>query len=265
MSIRLALSAAVTGAALLLAPQCGFASMILNEYNGVADGGSTGTADPFWGLTPGNGGNWFEMVVVGNGAAGTSDVRGYSIEVTDGSGDPAGLVNLSNDPFWSAVPNGSILTFIEKDTATGGLDTGLFLDDQRAAAGWSWSNIFLGDATLLAAGTTATLPISNSDTQIIVRDSPGGTIVFGPAGEAIADEGVNSSEVLKLEADPAPGIDVGPSGPYNDGASTTFGQPNVWDGGASVQSFAAYRVPEPSSLAAMLAAIAGGVMFARRK
>ena len=40
----------------------------------------------------------------------------------------------------------------------------------------------------------------------------------------------------------------------NDGSTSTFGAPNEWSGGAEIQDFSAFVVPEPSSALLGLAA-----------
>ena len=113
-------------------------AVLLNEYNAVAsdkflnggdatadDDGGTAT-DPVFGRVEGNGGDWFELVVVRNGTAGTVDLRGWRIELADNAGFPFAAeetIVLSQDSRWEAVPTGTILTFTEKRTSEGGLDT----------------------------------------------------------------------------------------------------------------------------------------------
>ena len=92
------------------------------------------------------------MVVVGNGTAGTVDLRGWKIEIDDGAGTvftPDETIVLSEDPYWAAVPNGTILTFTENSTAEGGLDTWIHKVNRLGQAGgsgltdggYAWSNI----------------------------------------------------------------------------------------------------------------------------
>ncbi|MBL7108289.1 MAG: T9SS type A sorting domain-containing protein, partial [Candidatus Cloacimonetes bacterium] len=47
--------------------------------------------------------------------------------------------------------------------------------------------------------------------------------------------GVQNNEVFKLEEDPT--IDITPMSSYNSGSSSTFGHPNIWSGGDSIQVF----------------------------
>jgi hypothetical protein len=246
--------------------------VLLNEYNAVAsdgylnggddtvDGDGGSASDSYFGRALGNGGDWFELVVVGSGsedtpaqpiAGSTVDMRGWSIEIQSG-GDIESIV-LSDDAYWAAVPAGTVLTFIEDNTAQGGLDTELNRVSELSTTGYIWSNIWIHDPFLVDADSSTFgdgIVIDNDDTHFLLKDSSG-ELVFGPAGEGvptidsdsdgITDDspGVNSEEIYKLEQDPEPAVDAR-FGAYNDGGSSTFGSPNVWSSGASSQSFIAY-------------------------
>ena len=245
--------------------------VILNEVNGVnttmtLDGGNS---DVHFGTIQGNGGDWFELVVVGDGSAGgTWDLRNYSIEVKD-TGSTA-KIKLSADAAWSAVQNGTILTFIARNTANGGLDTDLLIPDHFAIDGYAWKNIWIGDAALInqgastgyiiAGGVVSGIPASHNNTNVTIFDAAN-VANFGPAGEGAPGYpggGINQTEIMKLEADPTTSII--PSSPYNDGSSSSFGAPNLWSGGANRQSFATFQVvPEPCS--ALLSAALGTVLI----
>ena len=280
--MRLTKLAAGIGVGLLLVGSANAATVILNEYNAVGSGkyldddtyaGST-KADTTLGRIEGNGGNWFELVVLGNGAAGsTVDMRNWQLQwaetgsnTTDGTdiwyGSTTvdqGIITLTNNAFWAAVPAGTILTFTEEQIITSeggsqvvnGTDVGL-----NFAAGDNWANIYSFDTAYVTTQTNVSgdgagnFSVGNSDWQLTIRDAAN-ALVFGPTGEGIpSSTGINSNEVFKLEADPTTSItetssDSGTG--YNDGTSSSFGAPNVWDGGASVQDFSAL-VPEPASI-----------------
>ena len=100
------------------------AEVILNEYNAV--GGSDQLdeglgKDTYFGLIDGNGGNWFELLVIEDQV----DMRGWSLEWTedeaiDGSDETAaGVITLSSHDIWSNLRSGTILTFIETADADG--------------------------------------------------------------------------------------------------------------------------------------------------
>jgi len=255
--------------------------VILNEYNGVSssnrlNGGVIPVPpdgdgeDTFFGTVDGNGGDWFELVVVGDGSAGTIDMRGWKIEIKEAAGDvfvPQDTLVLSQDSYWAAVPTGTILTFTEKTTAEGGLDTWIHKADRRGqpggstpgAGGYVWSNINIFDVTYIdqAASTIGGgIGVSSNNTQFRILKprvgSPGDyDIVAGPAGEGIQPlSGVNNTEVLELEADPTPAIspyldEAAAQDPlnfiYDDGKGSTFGSPNRFNGGSQAQNFDAYR------------------------
>lgn len=262
-------------------------AVILNEYNAVdnsgatqaylnggtalanGDGSTPGAVDTRFGRAPGNGGDWVEFVVTGNGASGVTDLRGWTIEIDEGAthGFAAKIkIKLSNASFWSAVPNGTILTFTEKTSAQGGMDTILNGADNSTTSGWRWSNVWIGDPTLIAwtdlftngyavnGGVVDGINIDDSDTQFRVLNASGNA-VFGPAGEGIAPpSGIGPEDVFELEGHPAPGVlptdrsddtTVPPKNGYdNSTKGSTFGAPNEWHigsgGSLTVQNFSAY-------------------------
>lgn len=211
-------------------------------------------------------GDWFELVVVGDGTAGsTVDMRGWTLRVDNNGTNNVGRFTLSNHSYWSNVLAGTILTFHEDNTAAAGLDTGILLTDNFATSGWGHTNIYVGDSTYVntsAGDYDGSFPIDQSNSQIAILDSTP-TIVFGPAGEGhvgYIGGGVSAPEVFKLEADPSPLITL--TSPYNDGTTSTFGAPNQWSSGTITQNFSAFVVPEPSS--AFLGFI-GALMLLRRR
>ena len=138
----------------------GAAPIILNEYNAVSssrylDGNdyndAKDKADPFFASIPnmpdgriqGNGGNWFELVVVEDHV----DARGWQIQWAEqgsntGTGDiwtgdgsvDQGILTLSNDNVWSDLRSGTIITFSELeqvlvDTTEKGQDRNFTLAD----------------------------------------------------------------------------------------------------------------------------------------
>ncbi len=215
--------------------------MILNEYNAVGeaellrDGGS----DSFFGRAVGNGGDWFEIVVRRD----RLDARGYQLHWVDEDG--FGVMTLTDDPVWEDLCAGTILTFIEKPTAEGGLDTDLSFDPGRAD--W-WIHVcardarFVGTKSSSERGEPGAFSVSNRDWNLTIRDAGGGD-VFGPAGEgspSYGGDGISSREICRLEQDPS--IEFGAGGNYNEGQNSTFGAPNRWGPNERrLQSFANLR------------------------
>lgn len=211
------------------------ADVILNEYNAVSDTQvlQNGASDPFWGIVPGNGGDWFELVVITDHL----DMRGWTFTLTDSSGGGAQVLALTQHEVWADLRSGTIITVSEDLSAN--------VDDYQPVLGKWWLNVRANAATDGTYITAANFFANNDNWQITIKDQFN-TVRFGPAGEGIRPtSGVGNNEVCKLEADPSPSIT--PLSAYNDGASSTFGLPNTWSGGAATQSFSVLRSVVPFS------------------
>lgn len=256
-------------------------TVILNEYNAVpgsnflgggdaaadAEGNPPSVArDTHFGRVEGNGGDWFELVVVGDGGRGTVDMRGWAIEIRDEAVFPfeaESRIVLSQDAFWANVPAGTILTFSEDDSANGGLDTNLAMTDAFATDGYAWTHVWVGDSQMIdqaassgftvEAGEVSGIRISNDDTQFLIRDAADAW-VFGPAGEGIAPRsGIADTEIFELEGEPRPTVkptvqasDDPVTEGYDDGKrQSTFGSPNEWDGQTREQDFSPWQNDRP--------------------
>lgn len=217
------------------------------------DGGS----DPRWDLIPtevdmqgrilGNGGNWIELVITQDNL----DLRGWSMDWSnaDAAPDNAGTVTFSSDSRWSNLRSGTILTIIETPDdlvpsvpvtlpdGTAGTPINVASDFSAVPdVGDFTVNAWLGDASLF---TTGDWKVDNDDWQVTLKDDQG-DVVQGPIGEAVLNfGGLNSREVVRLEADPIPGVN--PVSGYDDGDYSTFGAPNRYNDNASVQNFDALR------------------------
>jgi autotransporter-associated beta strand protein len=233
------------------------AQVILNEYNAVradrwlgADGAAASPAsDSYFGRVRGNGGRWFEVLVVGStDAPGEKvDLRGWTFSWTsDDVG--SGSFTLSQDVLWSSIDRGTLITFFRKDP--GNPENVPTKATYNPSANDWWVNINLDDTPspyVLAGGT---LDTGNGDWQLTIRDASD-TIVY-EGGEGIGLAGVNSREVGKLEVFAAGPLNTlaawqsitrsdSPSANYSDGTSSTFGAPNTWSGGAAVQDISVLR------------------------
>jgi hypothetical protein len=211
------------------------ASVIVNEIN-CKDLGATPSGD------------WFEVVVVGDGTAFSSvDMRGWQFRVDNKGTLGDGYFKLSLDGYWSNVRAGTILTFSETNAGPVGAPTSIFEADNFSSLGWAHSNIYVQDATYIDTGwgsTKATFSLDKNSTQVVIQNASGAD-VFGPAGEGVYPaSGVGATDVFKLQGDPSALITPG-STLYAAGSTDTFGRPNEWSSGAFKQSFAAF-VPEPS-------------------
>ncbi|MDB4438192.1 hypothetical protein N9195_01235, partial [bacterium] len=226
-------------------------TVILNEYNAVEpdrylNGGTAAvdedgvppSADSHFGRVLGNGGNWFELAVVGDDAPGSINLTDWTIEVGQiaptGKFVPATTIVLSDAATWSSVSHGTLLTFIEKNTAGGGLDTEINRVDNIATDGYAWTNIHLGTPGFITGSNLDDIRINSSNTAFILRDASG-TTIFGPAGEGVAPlDGVGSTEILELENDASSQVSPIDDASdtvlgYDDGSSgSTFGSPNLF-------------------------------------
>jgi hypothetical protein len=230
------------------------APMLLNEYNAVnADGFLGGSSpDPYFGFVMGNGGDWFEMVVITD----RLDIRGWQLDLAEGAPPVFDeTLTFSQALVWSDLRSGTIIT-VSEDV----LDDASY--DPLAGDWWINANASdTGTGLLISASNFST---NNTNWQLTIRDSLG-AVVFGPAGEGIFPvSGIGGDEVFKLETDPSDAIT--PTAPeYNDGSSSTFGAPNRWEANTLEQDFSALRsvVPEPAS-GLSLAVAACALIAARR-
>jgi hypothetical protein len=227
------------------------AQVILNEYNAVSgsnrlDGGDG--RDAYFGTIFGNGGNWFELLVIEDHV----DMRGWNLvwhedEQVNGE-TAAGTLTLSNAPLWSDLRSGTLITFIETTNAGGedGFNTSTNTSFDPAANDW-WINVATreeigkGAAALVTTvtndGNPGDFSVGRSDWTLTIADSLN-NVIFGPAGEGASwgGGGVSGEEGGSLEG---PKTDDGSpvtldmwraitpaSGFYDDTSSTSFGMLN---------------------------------------
>ncbi|MFM9144402.1 MAG: hypothetical protein ACKORL_03280, partial [Phycisphaerales bacterium] len=214
----------------------GTATQDANTPPGVA-------SDSQFGRVLGNGGNWFEFVVVSDHL----DMRGWELRWSDTGA--SGTIRLSNAAFWSDLRIGTIVTLIEKTTAQGGLSTDLSFNGTTD----TWVNINTFDIALVASTTSTKAGhlsgqfTTSNDRWSVRAVNATGTAMTGQMGEGSAAYNggkVNAEDVCRLRADPA--RRTGPTAWYDDGGtSSTFGRPNDWPAcpgsGTVTQSFAALR------------------------
>ncbi len=204
------------------------ADVILNEYNAVdntsflgggdssADDKGERASDSYFGRVIGNGGDWFELVVIKDHL----DMRGWQLDTYSGTKLDKTLT-LTADPIWSDLRAGTIIT-VSQDVPSD-------VSYDPAAGDW-WINVQAktgGDGKYISARS---FDVSNKDWRLRIRNVAGMT-VFGPAGEGISPlTGVGTTEVFQLRADPSAAIEA--DSPHYDTNSrfSTFGAPNRWGG-----------------------------------
>ncbi len=209
------------------------AVIILNEYNAVSGSQflESGGTDTFWGRVLGNGDDWFELVVI----ADHLDMRGWQLVMSDSDHLEDLTLYLTSHEIWSDLRSGTIIT-VSEELANNA-------DEYAPEIGRWWLNVKAADGTSGSYITASNFWVNNDNWQLTIRDLSG-VAIYGPAGEGIQPTGgVGSDEVCKLEEDPSTATT--PLSSYNDGGSSTFGSPNVWDGGASSQDLAALRSVVP--------------------
>lgn len=212
--------------------------LILNEWNAVAGDSVLVEGDPLLGVVEGNGGDWFEMVVVTENL----DARGWQLVISEEENDGTRsetVLTLSDHALLSDLRAGTILTVIEDPiiSETGEVFAEDAVYDPRSD---DWSLTFQagshGSGLFISAEK---FPVSNSAWQLEVRDSTGATR-YGPAGEGAGtlEGGVGSSEIGELEQDPAETLEAATAA-YGDGDGSTFAAPNMF--AERLQDFGALR------------------------
>ena len=205
--------------------------LILNEYSAVADGNllKNLAVDPFWARIPGNGGDWFELVV----ATDMLDIRNWVLEVRNdagAAGETLQVLTFSNDPIWDGLRAGTIITVSE------GLADDISYDP--VMDDW-WINVQAANGASGVYITALDIDVTNVNWQLTIKDDMD-FVQYGPVGEGIWPlSGIGSDEIFKLEEDPSPFVT--PVSSYNDGSSSTFGQPNVFSAGSATQDFTTLR------------------------
>ncbi|UCG55636.1 MAG: hypothetical protein JSU70_12295 [Phycisphaerales bacterium] len=229
---------------LFLGPAAFGADVILNEYNAVSkseflnggtaeaddDGGRA--ADSYFGRIPGNGGNWFELVVITDHL----DMRSWRLDIFQG-GVFDETLDLTDHAIWSDLRSGTIITVSEDLPSDASYDP--------AAGDW-WINVQANDNGDGLFIEKSNFPVSANDWQLMIKDASN-AVVFGPAGEGISPaSGVGGTEIFQLEGNPDSSV-TADSTDYDDGSDfSTFGAPNRW----GAQHFDKLRnvAPTPASI-----------------
>jgi hypothetical protein len=171
----------------------------------------------------------------------TVDIRGWSLQwqndelpLGPSELDDSGSFTFNDNPIWSKVRAGTIITIREDDFNYGAMPTDVsFIPD----TGDFWIHVNIDDLNYV---DQTGFKIDNDNWQGTIKDAANQTIQ-GPIGESIlgwGGGGINNQEVGKLETNPANGLT---NLMYDDGDYSTFGGPNTWNDLGSIQNFSALR------------------------
>jgi hypothetical protein len=201
------------------------ADVILNEYNAVyknyflnggnssADSAGGRASDSYFGRVKGNGGDWFELVVITDHL----NMSNWQFVIED-DGSPETLT-LTDHAIWLDIRSGTIITVSE--------DLPSDISYNPSGGDW-WINVQAND---LADGlyiTKSNFPVSQKSWQLQIKDADGNSI-FGPAGEGVSPaSGIGDKEIFRLETKPDATI-TRLSTDYDSGKNlSTFGAANRW-------------------------------------
>ena len=242
----------------MLAGTAWSAQVILNEYNAVdsndflnggdsaADKDGGRAYDRYFGRVRGNGGDWFELVVIEDHL----DMRRWHLDIGVSKRWDETL-DLTNHAIWSDLRSGTIIT-VSEDVPTD-------VSYNPASGDW-WINVQAHDDADGRYIEASSFPVSSNEWQLRIRNT-NNAVVFGPAGEGISPaSGVSSTEVFRLEANPSDSI-TPDAYDYDDGSDvSTFGAPNRW----GTQTFAKLRTVDvdPNTATISLIDPNGGEFFA---
>jgi hypothetical protein len=251
-------SACTLLAAAVLAAPVHAAPLIVNEFNAVSssnylNGGNEGTdgdgnstdppADTYFGRIAGNGGDWIELVVV----ADHLDIRGWTLDICDGGVCGGDQLTFADDPAWSDLRAGTIITVSEDEPTDLSFDPG--------SGDW-WMNVRAHDGGTGTYITANNFPVNHNDWKMSILDASA-NVVYGPIGEHVPEDPIagcfppqdnlNSEEIFRLEEPPSALVDpcIETLNDYEDGVLSTFGSPNQWNGGFASQNFDILRNFEP--------------------
>jgi hypothetical protein len=234
------------------------APVILNEYNAVDSDQYLGIngSDSYWDRVAGNGGDWFELVVIQDHL----DMRGWKFDIyVDSVFDET--IRLMGHSIWSDLRSGTIITISED--LPDDISYEPIYDPLDPTAGDWWINV---QAKIGASGQyveDTNFPVNNNNWQLRIK-TVANTPMFGPCGEGVDPNGpaIGGDEIFRLEEDPSASIT--PFSNYDDAKNlSTFGAPNRW--GNSIQDFSQLRsvVPEPATV--MLLGLGSLVLLRKRR
>lgn len=198
--------------------------LVLNEYNAVApDRELAAGSDPAFGAELGNGGDWYEFVVVED----LLDLRGWSIQLWDRDRademmDRAAYLEFGDDFLLAALPAGTIIT-ISEDRADD-------LSFDPANDDWTIDLQASVDSPGAMFVAQENFNSTRDDQHVEIRDRDG--VLMSPiVGETEHWDqmmgGVNGGEVMNLCIDPVASDQVDPVEDYRDNSvASSYGSPN---------------------------------------
>jgi hypothetical protein len=227
--------------------------LVLTEYNAVGSTkflqvstpGADEGYDTWFGVVQGNGGNWVELVVTQDHL----DVRGWQLRwaetgnlLTNGTdlwygnaGIEQGIVTFSNDPAWSDLRAGTVLTICEYGASgpvgSNGKDIDFTFDPCKGD--WWINAVTFGNPSLFTTVTNkvgdgpGNFSTGNNSWLMEIRDAEN-NLRMGQRGEGApgwGGSGVNSQEVGKLKG---PVSDAAENLEWDDSDIGNFGTPNSW-------------------------------------
>lgn len=220
------------------------ADVVLNEYNAVSsslflNGGNTSVdsdggqaSDGYFGRVTGNGGDWFELIVITDHL----DMRDWDLDIyEDGAFNET--LELTSHDIWSDLRSGTIITISE--------DVESDISYNPQAGDW-WINVQASNSASGVYITPSNFVVNNNDWQLVIIDDVD-NVIFGPAGEGISPtSGIGDTETFRLEATPDAYTSAN-SPDYDDGKTlSTFGAPNQW--GQQELNLLRTVVAEPSGI-----------------
>jgi len=225
-----------------LSTPAGPVRLLLNEYNAVSGskflGGGTladtanGT-DATLGRVAGNGGDWFELVVLED-----LDLRGWTFDIwhiDQGLLEQSASLTVANTAELADVEAGTIIT-VSEDIADD-------LSFDPTVNDWH-INLQANNADQGAYFTAASqqnFAIDKDNTQIAIFDATNTPVALRTGEGTVAGVSVGSEEVFKLEGTPTSDVTFD-SDLYQDGTSSTWGLPNVWANGSTTQNLDPLRL-----------------------
>jgi hypothetical protein len=202
------------------------ADVILNEYNAVdaasylgggtamLDDNGTQASDSYFGRVVGNGGDWFELVVITDHL----DMRNWKLDIYV-AGVLDKTLSLTGHSIWSDLRSGTIITVSE--------DVPSDISYNPSAGDWG-INVQANNTADGLYIEANNFTVNSDNWQLRIRNAAG-TVIFGPAGEGVFPvSGVSGTEIFRLEAVPT-SLVLANSADYDDADShSTFGSPNQW-------------------------------------